>query len=74
MSSKPAMQELKVRIRRELDHFSGSLPERVALVWDGYLAALLEWDLLTPAQHKELSDMLPEIPDNPVMAIFLGRG
>jgi hypothetical protein len=73
MSNKPTTQEIKDRIKSEMSHFGGTLPERVALVWDGYLAALLEWDLITPAQHKELSGMLPEIPDNPVMAIFLGR-
>jgi hypothetical protein len=74
MSSRPTLQELTDRIQSEIDHFGGILPERVALVWDGYLAALLEWGLITPSEHKELSDMLPEIPDNPVMAIFLGRG
>lgn len=73
MSSKPTPQEIKDRLGAEIDHFGGLLPERVTLVWDGYLAALLEWDLITPSHHKELSDMLPEISDNPVMAIFLGR-
>jgi hypothetical protein len=65
---------MRDRIQREISHFGGTLPERVALVWDGYIAALLEWGLITVSQHKELSDMLPDIPDNPVMAIFLGRG
>jgi hypothetical protein len=73
MNSRPALQEIKDRIQSEVDQFGGNLPERVALVWDGYLAALLEWDLITPSEHKDLSDMLPEIPDNPVMAVFLGR-
>lgn len=57
-----------------MTHFGGELPERVALVWDGYLAALLEWGLISPSEHKEVADMLPEIADNPVMSIFLGRG
>lgn len=73
MTHRPATEELRERIEAEFSHFGGALPERVALVWDGYLAALLEWNLITPSQHKELSDMLPEIPDNPVMSIFLGR-
>ena len=73
MSGRPTFQEMKDRIQTELHHFGGTLPERVALVWDGYLAALIEWGLLTPSEHKELSNMLPSIPDNPVIEILLGR-
>lgn len=73
MSDTPTLGELKDRIQREISHFGGVLPERVAIAWDGYLAALLEWNMISPAEHKEASGMLPEIPDNPVMAIFLGR-
>jgi hypothetical protein len=73
MSSRPTAQELKERIQNEIEYSGGILPERVALVWDGYLAGLLEWGLITPSQHKQLSDMLPEIPNNPVMRIFLGH-
>ena len=73
MSAKPTLEELKDRIQQEITHFGGVLPERVAIVWDGYLAALLEWNLISVADHSEASGMLPEIPDNPVMAIFLGR-
>lgn len=65
--------ELKSRLQSEVVHFSGNIPERVAIAWDGYLAALLDWNLISPDQHKELSSLLPEIPDNPVLAIFLGR-
>jgi hypothetical protein len=74
MTSRPTTVELKDRIEADISHFGGALPERAALVWDGYLAALLEWDLITPSQHKELSELLPKIDDNPVIGIFLGRG
>jgi hypothetical protein len=70
---KPSPAEIKNRIQQEIDHFNGNLPERVAICWDGYIAALLEWNLISIQEHKELSDMLPEVPDNPVTAIFLGR-
>jgi len=73
MSDRPTLEELQDRIQREITHFGGVLPERVAIAWDGYIAGLLEWSLITPSEHSKLSDMLPEIPDNPVMAIFLGR-
>jgi hypothetical protein len=67
-------EEVRLRILDEVAHFGGgALPERVAIAWDGYLAALLEWGLLTVAEHAELVDLLPAIPDNPVLAIFLGR-
>ena len=73
MSSRPTTQEIKWRIQSEIDCFGGILPERVALVWDGYLAGLLEWGLINPSKHKQLSDMLPEIPNNPVMCVLLGH-
>ena len=46
MTARPTTQELKDRIQSEISHFGGALPERVALVWGGYLAGLLEWGLL----------------------------
>lgn len=73
MTDKPTLEELKERIARETNHFGGVLPERVAIAWDGYLAALIEWGLISPADHKLLSGLLPEIVDNPVMAMLLGR-
>jgi hypothetical protein len=73
MNSEQTFQELRRRIQAEIEHFDGKLPERVALVWDGYIAAMIEWGLISPEEHRQLSEMLPEIPDNPVMAIFLGR-
>jgi hypothetical protein len=73
MSDRPTREELQDRIQREIAHFEGVLPERVAIAWDGYLAALLEWNLITPTEHQEVAGMLPDIPNNPVMAIFLGR-
>lgn len=73
MSSKPTLEEIKDRIQQEITYFEGVLPERVAIAWDGYLAALLEWNLISPTDHQVAAGMLPEIPDNPVIAIFLGR-
>jgi hypothetical protein len=64
---------LKNRIRREIDHFGGKLPERTAIGWHGYLAALIEWGLISISDHSRLSDMLPPVEDNPVKNILLGR-
>jgi len=74
MSNGPTLFELKDRLSREIAHFQGVMPERVALVWEGYLAALLEWELISVSDHAEACSILPEIQDNPVIAIFLGRG
>ena len=68
----PHPSELAHRIT---DHVE-SRPDQAALVsacWHGYLAALLEWGLLTPAAHGELIALLPPLDPNPVMQIFLGR-
>jgi hypothetical protein len=73
MSDLPTFDELKNRIERDLIHFRGPLPERVALVWHGYLAALLEWGLLSVVEHERLAKLLPMIEDNPVTSVLLGR-
>jgi hypothetical protein len=73
VSERPTFAELQDRIQRDVKHFGGRLPERFALVWDGYIAALLEWGLISVADHARLADMLPEIPDSPIIAVFLGR-
>jgi hypothetical protein len=73
MDRKAIPGEIRLRIQEEGIHFGGVMPERVAIAWSGYLAALLEWGMLTPGEHQELMEMLPAVPDNPVIAIFLGR-
>ena len=65
-------KELEKRIQRAIESHGGALPERDALVWHGYLAGLLEWGLLTPAEHAHLTVLLPRIEQNPVVAILLG--
>lgn len=65
--------ELRGRIQADLRHFGGALPERQAIAWRAYLAALLEWNVLPLASHDELRGYLPPIEDDPVPAILLGR-
>lgn len=52
MDRKASAGEIRLRIQDESIHFGGGIPERVAIAWGGYLAALLEWGLLTPGEHK----------------------
>jgi hypothetical protein len=73
MAERPTMAEMRTRILREIRHYRGNLPERVAIAWDGYLAALIEWDLISVKDHSELVDLLPDIENNPIIDILLGR-
>ena len=68
----PTLAELQDRVRQSLSYHGGVLPKETVLVWYGYFAALLEWGLISVGDHSTLSEMLPEIPDNPVVRIFLG--
>jgi hypothetical protein len=65
--------ELRGRIQRDLDFFGGVLPERNAIAWGGYLAALGEWDLLLPSDSNKLFSLLPFVKDNPVYGIATGN-
>jgi hypothetical protein len=41
--------ELMFRINADIEHFGGTLPEKTAIAWRGYLAAMLEWSLISVA-------------------------
>jgi len=69
----PTAQELRIRIQLDIDHFGGDLPERFAIAWRAYLAALIEWKLISIADHEALCKMLPAVEDDPSVAILLGR-
>ena len=73
MDKKERAQETKGRIQRELNFYKGQLPDNVKLVWDGYLAALLEWSLIEVEAYSQLLDMLPDIPKSPAYSIFMGE-
>ncbi len=62
------------KINDELKHFDNNIPERYALAWKGYLAGLLEWNIIEPFEYGRLNDMLPDIQTpNPILEIFEGR-
>jgi hypothetical protein len=71
MSNRPTCDELAKRISEHLAAAEGNV-ELVAACWDGYLAALIEWGLITPEEHARLGRLLPTLNPNPVMQIFLG--
>ena len=65
----PLYRELESRIRRAL-----AAPHSVNDVscWLGYLAALIEWDLITSEEHRHLSSLLPPVEPDPSLKILLG--
>jgi hypothetical protein len=71
MSGRPTYDELAKRITEHLVSAPDSA-ELVAACWEGYLAALIEWGLITPDDHARLGRLLPTLSPNPVMQIFLG--
>lgn len=66
--------ELQVRIQAEISTFQGTLPERYALAWHGYLAGLVEWKVIDFDTYGKLIRLLPKLSlPNPIDTIFLGR-
>lgn len=72
MTDRPTVAEMRDRFAQCARCYGGTIPRDAGLVWDGYIAALLEWGLISPADHGELSDLLPKVRDNPVLGVFLG--
>jgi hypothetical protein len=71
--SEQRCSELEQRIRVDIEHFGQRLPERNAIAWRAYLAALLEWDVIGIAHYDALLALLPSVEDDPARAILLGR-
>ncbi|HEV2734419.1 MAG TPA: hypothetical protein VGV85_06240 [Longimicrobiaceae bacterium] len=72
MENHERTEELRWRIRDSARRYGDPLPREMALAWHGYLAAALEWGLVSPAQHQALSAMLPRPPGDFVTGILLG--
>jgi hypothetical protein len=66
-------KELVDRIQADIDHFAGNLPERTAISWHGYLAAMIEWQLISVADYRSLLRLIPAIDDDPAIHILTGR-
>jgi hypothetical protein len=73
MTDNDLSQELSDRIQADIDHFAGGLPERNAIAWRGYLAAMLEWNQISTADYEGLLSRLPPVEDDPSVAILRGR-
>lgn len=49
------------------------MPQGTAIAWRGYLAAMLEWNLISVAQYDELLLGIPPVLNDPAVAILRGR-
>lgn len=72
-ASRDVFAELSHRIQADIQHFGGVMPEKTAISWRGYLAAMLEWDLIAVAQYDALLARIPSVNDDPAVAILQGR-
>ncbi len=72
MPETPTFAELQKRIREAIGHLGGSLPNDDAHIWAGYLAALLEWGLISVDDHAKLLAMLPKDVTPATTRILLG--
>lgn len=71
---KEIVEELASRIKADIKHFNGLLPERYSLAWRGYLAGLYEWNIIQFGYYRSLTDLLPKIDEpSPIADIFAGR-
>ncbi|PKO22890.1 MAG: hypothetical protein CVU38_06920 [Chloroflexi bacterium HGW-Chloroflexi-1] len=73
MDLKDIQSELIYRLQCDLNYFDGRLPRDYAIAWRAYFAALLEWGVISVSVHYALGSLLPEIEDDPVEMIMLGR-
>ena len=65
----PTKEELHRRINNQLVWRGPT--DTVALIWHGYLAALLEWGAIDVNLFNELSDLLPEVGNKELYELFL---
>jgi hypothetical protein len=72
-TSKDIAAELMHRINADIEHLGGALPERTAIAWRGYLAAALEWNVITVEQYDSLLTRVPPVDNDPAIAILRGR-
>lgn len=65
----PTEEELHNRIARQLEWRDGA--DAVALIWRGYLSALLEWGVIEAHVHRSLSALLPDVGYKELNELFL---
>jgi hypothetical protein len=72
--SRPTLVHLQHLVRQSVVEHKGALPKESALVWYGYFASLLAWELLSVEDYGTLLELLPDYPDDPLVQRILDRG
>jgi hypothetical protein len=68
------LTHLEYRIQSDTQALGGTMPERFALAWGGYIAGLYEWKIIELKTYKKLLDLLPKVGEpDPILTIFTGR-
>jgi hypothetical protein len=67
------LAELSHRVQVDIDHFDGIMPETTAAAWRGYLAAMIEWNLIPVDVYDEIVALVPRVKGDPAVAILTGR-
>lgn len=65
--------ELEYRITAEHASHGGKMPPLAAAAWRGYLAGLIEWEIIVPDDYWELLHLVPELDPDPAKGILLGK-
>ncbi|WP_206431181.1 hypothetical protein [Sphingomonas sp. ABOLE] len=68
MENCPTEEEIKNRIVRQLNWRN---TESVSLIWQGYLAALLEWGLIEVQVYDRLSILVRGVGEKEIHELFL---
>ncbi len=70
MQMKPTKVEMLNRISRHVAHRENN--DACNLLWAGYLAACIEWGLLSPDDYHEVRKLLKPLGEDELREIFLG--
>jgi hypothetical protein len=70
MTHKPTKAELLGRIIPHVKHHHDS--EAIILLWKGYLAALMEWGMLTSDDYHDIDNALGDVHEDLRREVFLG--
>jgi hypothetical protein len=64
--------QIECRIQADIDHYGGNVPEIVVALWEGYLAAVSECDIISTEEYGVLSKMLPSLHNDLIIKLFIG--
>ena len=71
--TRPTLNHMRELVRQSVIEHKGTLPKESALVWFGYFASLLAWELLSVEDFDTLMKSLPDYPADPVVQRILCR-